>query len=96
MSSSRRSRNQLGVFQSLAAQAPVHTWEDKKRTEVKNSRMCVLNSRGSASTHLSAAKNCKWLMKAAGRKEIQLSKKSHKVIKIYQLNAIHLMILRLL
>lgn len=35
MSSSRRSRNQLGVFQSPAAQGPVHTGEDKKRTGEK-------------------------------------------------------------
>ena len=49
MSSSRRSRNQLAVFQSLAAQAPVHTWEDMKRTSVKNWSICVLNYHGRAS-----------------------------------------------
>lgn len=52
MSSSRKPRNQLGVFQSPAAPAPAHTWGHKKRTEVKTSSISVLNYHGRVSMHL--------------------------------------------
>ena len=93
-SSSRRPRNQLGVFQPLAAQAPVHTGETGKE-QVRNTSICVLNYYGSASTNLRSQEH-KWLMKATRRKAIQLSQKSREVTKIYQLNDTHLTISSLL
>lgn len=39
---------------------------------------------------ISAAKNCKRLMKAMGKKKIQSSNKSYKVTEMYQLNSIQL------
>ena len=90
MSSSRRSRNQLAVFQSLAAQAPVHTWEDMKRTSVKNRSICVLNYHGRASHSPLQPRtvNGQWRPQVERKFSYQKKKKkkkSHEVTKVHQL-----------